>query len=76
MAYWNFSIFVAAPFFTPFMMKNLEMSSLMVQMISIVSSIGVVVGSNYWGLLCDLYSFRRILQLLAIGKIAAPHAFW
>jgi MFS family permease len=75
MAYWNFSIFVAAPFFTPFMMKNLEMSSLMVQMISIVSSIGVVVGSNYWGLLCDLYSFRRILQLLAIGKIAAPACF-
>ncbi|MCX7625981.1 MAG: MFS transporter [Candidatus Sumerlaeaceae bacterium] len=75
MAYWNFSIFVAAPFFAPFMMKNLAMSAFMVQMISVVSSLGVVVGSNYWGLLCDTFGFRRILQVLAVGKIAAPACF-
>lgn len=75
MAYWNFSIFVAAPFFAPFMMKNLAMSAFMVQMISVVSSLGVVVGSNYWGLLCDTFGFRRVLQVLALGKIAAPACF-
>jgi MFS family permease len=72
MAYWNFSIFVASPFFPPFMMTNLAMTALVVQMISVVSSIGVVVGSNYWGLLCDTFGFRRVLQVLAVGKVLAP----
>ena len=75
MAYWNFSIFIAAPFFQPFMMEKLAMSAFWVQMISVASSIGVVVGSNYWGLLCDTFGFRRILEVLAIGKIAAPACF-
>lgn len=75
MAYWNFSIFVAAPFFTPFMMKHLAMTALIVQMISVASSIGVVAGSNYWGLLCDVYGFRGILQVLAVGKVLAPACF-
>jgi MFS family permease len=75
MAYWNFAIFVAAPFFTPFMMKCLNMSALVVQLISVASSIGVVVGSNYWGLLCDVFGFRRILQVLAVGKVLAPACF-
>lgn len=75
MGYWNFAIFVSAPFFNPFMMKNLGMSALMVQMITVAASIGVVLGSNYWGLLCDTIGFRRVLEVLAVGKILAPACF-
>ncbi|GIX44031.1 MAG: hypothetical protein KatS3mg130_0439 [Candidatus Sumerlaea sp.] len=75
MAYWNFAIFIAAPFFNPFMIEDLKMSALTVQLLGVASSVGMVVGSNFWGLLCDTYGFRPALQVLAVGKIFAPLYF-
>jgi MFS family permease len=75
MAYWNFAIFIAAPFFNPFMIEDLKMSALTVQLLAVASSVGMVLGSNYWGLLCDTYGFRPALQVLTVGKVFAPLYF-
>lgn len=72
MAYWNFSIFLSAPFFGLFMIDKLHMSVLTVQLLSIPNALGVVISSRYWGVLCDTYGFRRVLQVLSVGKAFAP----
>lgn len=74
-SFWQFSIFLASPFFGPFMIEDLHMNVLTVQMINVAHSVGVVISSGFWGLLCDTYGFRRVLQILAVAKITAPLYF-
>lgn len=75
MSFWNFSIWVSAPFFGLFLIEDLGYSVFTVQMLGIAGSIGVVLASRFWGLLCDTYGFRPILQFLAVGKATTPLMF-
>jgi len=75
MGYWYFAIFVAAPFFDLYMLERLKLSVLTVQLIATVSAVGVVVSSHFWGLLCDSFGFRPVLQFLALFKAMAPLVF-
>jgi MFS family permease len=75
MAYWHFTIFLAAPFFGVFMIEELKMSVKTVQLLGVAGALGVVVASNYWGLLCDTFGFRRTMEIIAFGKIFAPLIF-
>lgn len=72
MGFWHFAIFLSAPFFNLFLIEHIGMSVRTVQLLAIPHSVGVVVASQYWGLMCDAYGFRRILQILSVGKAFTP----
>lgn len=73
--FWNFGIFLSAPFMSLFLIQNVGMSVMTVQLLSIPGSIGVVISSRFWALVCDTYGYRRTLQILTIGKAFAPLYF-
>lgn len=75
MGFWHFAIFLSAPFFHVFMIGELKMSVLAVQLVSVPAAIGVVLTSRFWGLLCDTYGYRPVLQILTFGKAFTPLAF-
>lgn len=75
MAYWHFATFVSAPFFSLYMIDNLGLSATIVQLLITADAIGVVMTSRFWGLLCDTYGFRPVLQILSITKTFTPLAY-
>lgn len=75
MGFWNFSIFLSAPFFGLFMLEELGYSVLTVQLVGLPAAVGIVISSRFWGLLCDTYGFRPVLELLTIGKALTPLFF-
>jgi hypothetical protein len=75
MGFWHFAIFLSAPFFGLFMMEELGYNVLTVQLVGLPAALGIVMSSRFWGLLCDTYGFRPVLQLLVAGKAATPLFF-
>ncbi|MBX7246407.1 MAG: MFS transporter [Candidatus Sumerlaeaceae bacterium] len=75
MSYWHFAIFVSAPFFGLFMIENLGYSVMTYQLLNVVGAVGVVLTSNFWGVLCDLCGYRPVLVVLSLGKAITPLAF-
>jgi MFS family permease len=75
MGYWHFAIFTSAPFFGLFMIDNLGLSVWWVQMLGVAGALGVAVTSRYWGLLCDTYGYKPVLELCSIGKAFTPLMF-
>ena len=75
-AYWTFGVSLAAPFFGLYMIDELGLRVVTVQLMGIGSALGVVVASRFWGLLCDTYGSRPCLQLLTMGKFLPPLAFF
>lgn len=74
-AYHNFAVMVAAPFFGVYLISELKMSVLSVQLLAVASAIGVVVSSRLWGMLCDTYGQRPVLQLTVAAKPLIPFAY-
>ncbi len=75
-AYWTLAVSVAAPFFGLYMIDELGLRVLTVQLMGIASALGVTLTSRFWGLVCDTYGFRPSLQFLTLGKIVPPLAFF
>jgi len=71
-AYWNFAIMVSAPFFGVYLIKEMKLSTLTVQLTFITSSLGVVLASRLWGMLCDTYGHRPALTMVAAAKPLVP----
>jgi len=74
-AYHSFAVMVAAPFFGVYLISELKMSVLAVQLLSAVSAIGIVLSSRLWGMLCDTYGQRPVLQLTVAAKPLVPFAY-
>jgi MFS family permease len=70
--YWNFAMMVAAPFFQLYLIGEMKLSVLTVQLLGAVSSLGIVLSSRFWGHLCDQYGFRPALQLVVGTKFLVP----
>ncbi len=75
MGLFHFGVFTAAPFFGLYMLEHLEMKVLSVQLLGVAAATGIVLSSRFWGLLCDTYGYRPMLQLLAVGKVTTPIAY-
>lgn len=58
---WNFAINLAAPFFTVYMLKRLEMSIAFVLVLSVLSQLVNVVFLRLWGRLADLFTNKSVL---------------
>lgn len=71
---WTLAVSIGGPFFLPFMLDNLHLSSFITQIIITASTLGVVVTARFWGVLCDNYGQRPILQISVIGKALIPFA--
>lgn len=75
MGYWHFGIFLAAPFFGLYILSDLHYSVRTVQLLGTASALGVVVSSRFWGLVCDVYGYRPVLQILSLAKAFTPAAY-
>jgi len=71
-AYWQFAIMIAAPFFQLYLMRELGLSAVTVQLFLAVHALGIALASGFWGRLCDLFGFRPILQLVVAVKFVSP----
>ena len=58
---WNFAVNLAAPFFTVYMLKRLDISMAVVLGLSVVSQIVNVIGFHVWGILADRFSNKSVL---------------
>ena len=74
-SYWNFAIMVASPFFYLYLISVLKMRVLTVQTLFVVSSLGVELSSRLWGMLCDTYGQRPVLQMIVLIKPIIPLAY-
>jgi len=75
MGYWHFAVFTAAPFFGLYMIEYLGLSVFTVQLIGTAGALGVALSSHFWGLVCDSFGFRPVLQILTLTKALTPLAF-
>ena len=75
MGYWHFAVFLAAPFFGLYVLDDLGYSVRTVQLLGTTGALGVVLCSRFWGLVCDVYGYRPVLQLLSVAKLFTPAAY-
>jgi len=75
MGYWHFAVFLAAPFFGLYILDDLGYSVRTVQLLGTAGALGVVVSSHFWGLMCDVYGYRPVLQILSVAKVFTPAAY-
>lgn len=75
MGYWQFAVFLAAPFFGLYLLEDVGYSVRTVQLLGTASALGVVLSSFFWGLACDVYGYRPLLQVLSVAKLFTPLAY-
>lgn len=82
---WNFAVNLAAPFFTVYMLKRLELSMSLIVAFSILSQVVNVFFFRLWGRLADRFSNKSVLAesgfmfvtTFAIWPFAAlPEQYW
>ncbi len=61
---WNFSLNIAGPFFTVYLVEGLGAAASMVGLLSVVSGLAALPGQRLFGILADRWGPRRV-QLLA-----------
>ncbi len=59
----SFSIFVSAPFFTPYMLKDLKLDYKFYTIVIASSSVVRFFTLSIWGRLCDIYGTRKVLAV-------------
>ena len=74
-AYWAFAAGIAWPFFSLYAIDFLKISVRDTQLMMMAGPLGVLVSTRFWGLMCDTYGQRPILQMVLTGKAIAPLAF-
>ena len=73
--YWSFAAAIAWPFFTVYMIDFLKISTSWTQLILMAPAVGMLISSLFWGLLCDTYGQKPVLQMAMFGKEMIPLAF-
>jgi MFS family permease len=74
-AYWAFAAGIAWPFFTLYAIEFLRISVRDTQLMMMAGPLGVLVSARFWGLMCDTYGQRPMLQMAMTGKAIVPLAF-
>jgi len=67
----SFSVYVAVPFFAPYMFRGLEFTYLQYTIVSAASMLAKFAMMPFWGRMCDRYGARKILLSagLSVGLI-------
>ena len=69
---WNLAIGIAAAFFAPHMISNLEMSFTMISVYTGLASVSAIVSNRAWGILIDRFGSKPVVALCAFGIAAIP----
>ena len=59
----NFSVYMAAPFFTPYMLIDLQLSYLSFTVVNAAAIVVKFLSMTVWGKACDQYGARKVLSL-------------
>jgi len=71
----NFSVFVAAPFFAPYMLERLGFNYLLYTVINAAATLATILTMKRWGVNSDIFGNRKVLGLTA-GLIAIVPSLW
>jgi MFS family permease len=74
-SFMSFTIFIAAPFFTPYMLKDLKFDYKTFTLVIASSTIVRFFTLSIWGRLCDIYGTRKVLTVSGFLMPAIPF-FW
>ncbi len=69
------SVMIAAPFFTVYMLKHLEISYAQIAIFSAVSTISMIAANPLWAYLADKFGYRPVLQISGVALALVP-AIW
>ena len=64
-ALWNFAVNLAAPFFTVYLLQQLDFSITYVIVLTTLSQVTTVLALRWWGRYADRYGYKSILSLCA-----------
>ena len=67
-----FSVMVAAPFFTVYMLRNLNIPYSQIAVFSALSTVTTVLSNPVWAYLADKFGYRPILQICGTGLAVIP----
>ncbi len=66
LSWWSFAINLAAPFFTVYLFKNLQLNLTQVNFLFIISQVSNLFLLKFWGKMCDLYSNKTVMSACGI----------
>jgi MFS family permease len=72
---WNFSVFLAAPFFSLYFLRVMKYSYGFVALLTAISAVADLVANRFWGALSDKIKNKAVIQLAAWGVVVLP-ALW
>jgi len=72
---WSFSVYLSAPFFAVYMLKDLEMSYGLLALVQIVNEVASILALPLWGRLSDRFGSKPILSLTTLAASLLP-IFW
>jgi MFS family permease len=69
---WHFALGIAAPFYSVFMLKTLQISYTTVAMFHNLFMAAMIVGYKVWGSLVDRYGSKAVLQIMIAPTALVP----
>ena len=63
---------IAAPFFTVYMLRTLEVSFAQIAIFSAIQTIATIIMNPFWGYLADKYGYKPVMSLTAMGLALFP----
>ena len=73
--FFTFAMMFMGPFCFPYMIEELGFSAVKVQLIFLTYAVASLYSSRLCGLLCDIYGFKPVLQMIVVGKCIIPLAY-
>lgn len=69
------SVMIAAPFFTVYMLRHLEISYAQIALFSALNTISLIAANPLWAYLADKFGYRPVLQISGVALALVP-AIW
>ena len=63
---------IAAPFFTVYLLRTLEISFAQIAVFSAMQTIATIIMNPFWGYLADKYGYKPIMSITAMGLALFP----
>ncbi len=69
---WNFSVFLAAPFFALYFLRELNYNYSFIALLTTLGSVVELVGMKFWGAVSDRVKNRAVIQVAGWGVVVSP----
>ncbi|MBI5895823.1 MAG: MFS transporter [Desulfobacterales bacterium] len=69
---WNFSVYLSAPFFALYFLRELNYSYGFVALLTTISAVVDLVGMKFWGAVSDRVKNRAVIQVAGWGVVMLP----